>query len=61
MDHRNTYRVAPEKTDDILLCVQQPRGSSFSGQVLEVSLDGIGGCSIDSSFDMPGAPSLAVG
>lgn len=61
MDRQKRYRVAPEKTNGISLCVQQQRGSSFSGQFLDMSLDKIGVCSIDSSFDMPSPPALAIG
>lgn len=61
MDRRKTYRVAPGKTDEISLGVRQQGGSPVLGEVVDVSLGGIGACTVSSSFALSSAPALGVG
>ena len=60
MDHQQTYQVTLPETDGISLVAQQ-RHASFSGRVLDMSLDAVRAYSVSSDLSSSGCSALAVG
>lgn len=54
------YRVQPGEADTVSVRVH-PQGPFFTGEVVEVSFDGVGACFPSSAFSTPDRPAPAMG